>query len=293
MEREMSRIDLLKNSLYQLIGENDELLEVIQEVNDKYQQIMEIYISNDKTSSAWHCSCRIILGIKELPILYEICEEIAEGFNIIACKKIESKYSSYGNGCILRYLNINSDEKTEPYPSDIIDGTNLFAEKQNESFSEVDTLVLFALDYSICHEVGHLLLDREDKDVIYKEIDADCFAFETIKKVYNTETSKDQNLAYSRLIGAFIGISSILLFRKPECENRDTDHPHTIERMLSMLNNWQIDSNSSLWEIGCYILEKWLNTNGMPLPWHKEDALSFQDKLLIAYSRINDNHQYI
>ena len=289
----MSRIDLLKNALYQLINENQELLEVIQEINDKYQQILEICISNNKTSSAWHCSCKIILGIKNLPILYEICEEVAEGFNIVACKKIESKYSSYGNDGIHRYVNIVSDEKTEPYPSDIIYDTNLFTEKQNDSFSAVDTLVLFALDYSICHEVGHLLLDSERKNIIDKEDEADYFAFETISKAHDIEKCTDQDLAESRLIGTFIGIASVLLFREPECENRDTDHPHTIERMLSMLKNWQVENNSSLWEIGCYIIEKWANRNGILLPWNKENTLSFHDKFLVACSKINEKHQYI
>lgn len=292
----MKKIDTFKNALYQLVGENLVLVEKIKIVNAKYPQIMEISISDDKTSSAWHDSNKIILGIKMLPQLYSICKEITKSFNISACMNVESKYSSCGEGSIRGLLSVYNNDVTCTPPSQIVESTNFLNENsknQKKEFTAVDTLVLCALEYSICHEVGHLLYDKEELKSIEKETTADKFAFQVIKKQYKSELNVNCPIVYSRVIGTFLGVSSVLFYRKSEEENSDIEHPHTIERMYSMLNNWQVSCDSSLWELGCYLIEKWTDNNGMTLPWCNQGNSSFQDKFMCAYNRINREHQYV
>lgn len=293
----MKKTGILRNALYQLVGENSSMVKKIKEVNAGYPHIMEICISDDKTSSAWHDSNKIILGIKMLPQLYAICEEITNSFNISSCMNVESKYSSYGEGNIRGILSVSSNDVSCTPPSCIIEKIDFLTENSDSKikkkyFSAIDTMTLFALGYSICHEVGHLLYDDDIKDSIVKEINADKFAFQVIKDVYDNEINDNNALAHSREIGTFLGVASVLFFRKPECENNDTDHPHTIERMYSMLNYWQIDDSSLLWEIGCHLIEKWINDNAMELPWHKDGTLSYKNKFMCAYGKINEKHQY-
>ena len=293
----IKKIDTLKNAPYQFVGENPALLETIKVVNAKYFQIMEISISDDKASSAWHDSNKIILGIKKLPQLYSICQEITNTFNISACMNVESKYSSYGEESIRGILSVYNNDVTCTPPSVILEPLRFLADISGKNTkvvncSAVDTLVLFAIDYSVCHEVGHLLKDSENQDPIEKETIADKFAFQVIKDMYDKETKENVEIANSREIGAFIGVSSVLFYRKPNEENDDKNHPHTIERMYSMLKYWEIDGSSKLWRLGCYLIERWININGMELPWNKNDTLSYKDKFMCAYSRINKEHQY-
>lgn len=291
----MRKIDTLKNALYQLVGENSALVEKIKVVNAKYPQIMEISISDDKTSSAWHDSNKIILGIKMLPQLYTICEKITNKFNITACMNIESKYSCYGDESIRGLLSVYNNEITCTPPSQIIESINFLNENcknQKKEFTAVDTLVLYSIEYSICHEVGHLLYDNEIQNSIKKELRADEFAFQIAKNQYEVEMKNNTPIAYSRKIGTLLGVSSVLFYRKQNEENDDKGHPHTIERMYSMLNNWQIGHDSLLWEIGCYLIEKWTGNNGIPLPWKNDDNSSFRDKFMCVYSRIDKNHLY-
>lgn len=294
----MNKIEIFKKALYQLVGSNQELTNKIKESNDEYDSILELVISDDKSSSAWYKLNKIILGIKMLPRLYQLCEDISQKFDIKVCLGVDSKYSDYEHDNIRELLSIYNNEVTDTPPSLIL-GSILFLSGNCENklekvfYSAADTLVLFALDYSICHEVGHLLKDDESKSPIEKEQYADNFAFHLLKEMYQKEMHIDEGLANSRKIGTFLGIASVLYFRKPEEDNDDKGHPHTIERMYSMLNNWQVESNSLLWEIGCYIIGKWTDINGMLLPWDTDESLSYQDKFMCAYKRINKEHQYV
>ena len=195
----MDKIDTLKNALYQLVGENHALVEIIKVVNAKHPQIMEICISDNKTSSAWHDSNHIFLGIQMLPQLYTICEDITNKFNITACMNIESKYSKYGKDSVRGILSVYSNETTCTPPSQILGSINFLNENsknQKKEYSAVDTLVLCAIEYSLCHEVGHLLRDSESQDPIEKERKADEFAFQVIKEVYDNEINDNSSSSF-------------------------------------------------------------------------------------------------
>ena len=81
-----------------------------------------------------------------------------------------------------------------------------------------------------------------------------------------------------------MGIAQMLMYRTPQQELDDKAHPHSIERLYSLLDNLGIKDDSNYWELACIIVSKWCEKNKMADTWTKKTSVTYKDKFIDAYT---------
>ena len=140
--------------------------------------------------------------------------------------------------------------------------------------------------YSLFHEIGHIVNDRiiPETEQMQREIVADDFAFKAIKTV----CSNNEDISDAWLKGVIIAIDQMLLYLPASQEIEDKDHPHSIERMYTLLSFWGNPKNC-FWELAYNMVCVWCKKNSLSITWEEENSLSFKDKFTDAYIHFRNN----
>ena len=287
-QSEMKQIELLRSVIYQIIGENRLLLDAIEFVTDNsnyYNVQIEIVYYRDFEGSSK--DGKIIMGIPDIVDFYSVAKELFPCLLGNSNYVIETKYSDLGNKDKIRnkVCVCIADAEKELVSNEL--GKSYFF--QTEDFSIYDELAIYALAYSLCHELGHVLHDRYILRTEFntRERAADYFAFEAIKHIASNNNSD------SRLKGAIIGIAQMLLHRSPQEEVDDIKHPHSIERLYALLDFWGIEKDSPYWDLAYNIVILWCNRNEKPVTWERTSSISPKDKFIDAYVHFRKNPKQI
>ena len=250
-QSEMKQIELLRSVIYQIIGENRLLLDAIEFVTDNSNYYnVQIEIVYYRDFEGSSKDGKIIMGIPDIVDFYSVAKELFPCLLGNSNYVIETKYSDLGNK---------------------------------------DKIRIYALAYSLCHELGHVLHDRYIplNEFNTRERAADYFAFEAIKHIASNNNSD------SRLKGAIIGIAQMLLHRSPQEEVDDIKHPHSIERLYALLDFWGIEKDSPYWDLAYNIVIIWCSRNEKPVTWERTSSISPKDKFIDAYVHFRKNPKQI
>lgn len=280
----MKKIKLLKATIYQIIGENKFLLDAIELVKSisKYNNI-EIDIVYNRYCSGSSDNGNIVIGIPDIVDFHTIAKELFPNFSDTTDFVIETKYSDIrSNDKIRNIVCVNLANREQELVFEKLESSDFF---KSNKLSEYDKITIFALAYSLCHEIGHVLHDRYrlENEFFTKERVTDYFSFEAIKYISNNNNSD------LRLKGAIIGIAQTLLYRSLQEEDDDKKHPHSIERLHALLDFWGIEDDSPYWELAYKIVLIWCGRNQEPVTWERATSISPKDKFIDAYTHFRKN----
>lgn len=285
----MKQLELLISAIYQIIGENKFLLDAIEYVKSiSNYSVIKIDIVHNRYCGGSFKDEKIIIGIPDILDFYTIAKELFPNLSLLDDYIIDTKYSDLRNKDNIRNkvcVDLSNAEKTLVYEK--FDSSDLF--KLNKK-SDYDKITIYALAYTLCHEIGHLLHDRyiPRNEFFTKERVADYFSFEVIKYISSHNNNSD-----SRLKGAIIGIAQMLKHRTPQQENDDKEHPHSIERLYSLLDFWGIEDDSPYWELAYNIVLIWCGRNKESVSWERTTSISPKDKFIDAYVHFRKNPKQI
>ena len=284
----MKQSELLISVIYQIIGENKFLLDAIEFVKSiSNYNIIEIDIVHNRNCGGSFNDGKIIIGIPDILDFYTIANELFPNLSFPEDYIIDTKYSDWGNQDNIRNkvsVYLSNAEQTPVFEK--LDGSDLF---KSNKLSDCDKLTIYALAYSLCHEIGHVLHDRyiQKYEFFTKEHIADIFSFEAIKSI------SCNNKVESILKGAIIGIAQMLMHRTPQQEIDDKEHPHSIERLYSILDLWGVEDDSPYWELAYNIVLLWCGRNKEPVTWERATSISSKDKFIDAYVNFRKNPKQI
>ena len=284
MNTKNEKSERLEQIIYQIIGENQFLLDSIEFVKNisNYNSI-EIDVVHYRDCEGSSDNGKIFMGVPDIVDFYTIAKEIFPNLSIPDDYIINTKYSDLGDKDNIRNKVCVYLSNAEQIPVfEKLDSSDLF---NSIKLSDYDKITIYALAYMLCHEIGHVLHDRyiQKNEFFTKEHNADIFSFEAIKSISNN--NKDE----SRLKGAIIGIAQMLIHRTPQQEIDDKEHPHSIERLYSLLNFWGIEEDSPYWDIAYNIVQIWCSRNEEPVTWERVSSISPKDKFIDAYVHFRKN----
>lgn len=283
----MVKIEKLINIIYHIIGENKFLLDTISSLKDRSYYNLLVNIDYGKGSDGSSDNGNINVGVLDIIESYRLSKELNININEDNYNRIQNNY----------YLSSDDDYVRNMF-SVSIPGANLdLVTKQLEQSdflrqdipSKYDRLTYYSLAYSICHEIGHVIHDAyiPRYESFTRERIADMFAFEAIKSICaNNDEINDVGLK-----GAIIGVGQMLISMPPEEDKSDKDHPHSIERLYSLLDFWGVANDSYYWELAYNIVQKWSNKNRIPIDWERENSIKYKDKIIDAYMHFRKNPQ--
>ena len=231
-----------------------------------------VKISNDYDSYGSKSYCEVKLGLGNLTKLLNICNHFCQ-LNIIE-HNIDND--------ILVYLP-DDEICIDCFDISEVDLDNIEFLKDN-SIDSVGTLAIYALAFTLFHELGHVKYDDDSMLQIEKERTADIFALEVLCE----SCSQKQNIRLEdnpKFLGAFLENILILLVSKPKDAEMATSHPHTIERIYLFLEYFHIKENSFLWKYAYDTMVEWANDNYIDMAFVKDSSISIKDKLLDFYHR--------
>ena len=284
----MKESELLISAIYQIIGENKFLLDTIELINNisNYNGI-EVEVVHYRGCAGSSDNGKIFIGVSDIVDYYTIAEELFPKLSLLDDYVIDKKYSDFGNKDNIRNkvcVYLSNAKKT--LVEEKLDSSNLF---KSNKLSNYNKIIIYALAYSLCHEIGHVLHDRYiPQNAFYtKERIADYFAFEAIKHIASNNNSD------TRFKGAIIGIAQMLLHRSLQEEVDDIEHPHSIERLYVLLDFWGIEDDSPYWKLAYNIVLIWCRRNEEPLTWERDSSISPIDKFIDAYINFRKNPKQI
>lgn len=282
----MEQLDKLKTITYQLIGENKFILDALEYKKLRENVLPSIELSDMRGSEYWSDNVNTIrLGIPDiiesLKMSKSLNFELKYKFRIV---NLYSEYEYRYKNCYGIILNMPMGEDGKESIEKQLNNTD-FLKKGRLSLYEVLTIYSFA--YSLYHEIGHCILNRfmPETRPLCREYSADNFAFEALKSMKSTEEEE------VLLLGAIIGIINVLDIRTPEEEGKDTKHPHSIERLYTLLDFWNITDDSPYWKYSFDEVYRWCMKHNAPLTWMKETSMTYKDKFTDAYLHYRKDFQ--
>lgn len=272
----MNKLELLINTVYQVVGENHYLIDAIQKIKQLgIAAKVVIHINDEKGSLSNSKSGDIIYGVKDLIPIYKFSKLYSQIIDSKAEYIIDNNYSDYNNGKNLHdYISVECSTPEQHLVLDRLEEIDFLKE---ETLSLFDIVTIFSISYTLAHEIGHILYDNEIENQIERERKADSFAFESIKSMI-----KNDSIDNYRILGAFNGMAHVLLGRTQFEEQNDDLHPHSIERLFALLESLELDNNSIFWELAYNVVCKWHNVYGIPLVWDNPASYSFKEKMVDA-----------
>ena len=275
----MKQIEFLRTIIYQLIGENQFLLNAIDCVKQRDDTVPFVDLSNCGGSSYWPPR-RIIIGVPDIIG----CNNLLQSIDILQDEdlifQIIKNYWDLKDR-FKRCSGVIVNMPMTQFECDEIE--NLLKKscflKDEKCLSIYDAATIYSLAYSLYHEFGHVIHNEyiPDSAPFKRENVADTFAFEAVKSMMN-----DKN-EIILIVGVFISIIYVLKKRTPKEETDDKDHPHSIERLYSFLLFWGIPDDSDYWKLAYEVISKWCNKNRLPITWERATSESPKDKFTDAY----------
>lgn len=275
----MNQTKILKTIIYQLIGENPFLLATFECIKQRLEKLPLVDLSNMYGSSYWPPN-KIIIGVPDIIGCYNLLQNIEflqdEDFTF----QIKTDYKNHME-CVKRCSGIIVNMPMTQFECDEIEkllkGSSFL--KDETGLSIYDIATIYSLAYSLYHEFGHVLHNKYilESEPIKREKAADLFAFEAVKSMKNVENNT------FLLLGTLTGIIFVLEKRTPQEEFDDKNHPHSIERLYSLLDFWGIPDNSKYWELAYNVVGGWCEKNDILISWEKDTYESYKDKFIDAY----------
>ncbi len=276
----MGKIEKLKMFIYQIIGESEFLVNSLRGISNQSCISLQININFDRNSMASLKNLMVYIGIPDIIASFDLSNTLNLRLDADDIYTINSQYSDYNSKENVRgIVNVNIPGADK----DLVDkqlNDSLFL--NDDSPSQIDTISIFSLAYSLCHEIGHIVHDKDipETEKMKREIVADLFAFEAIKSM----CVQGHAMNDARIKGAIVGIAQMLLYRTPQQELDDKEHPHSIERLYSLLDCIGIKDDSYYWELACIIVNKWCEKNKKADTWTKNTSVTYKDKFIDAYT---------
>lgn len=283
----MEKIERVKSIIYQIVGENIFLLDNLALLKNRDYPNLIVNIESDRGSDGSYNNGNINIGVLDIVDSYNLSRELTNHSSFVNDNINKSNFFVSALNEDIRYLvNVGIPGSDVNLATKQLEDSDFL--KQDE-FSINDQLSIYSLAYSIFHEIGHVIHDVyiPKSEAFTRERIADLFAFEAIKSLCKS----DDAMSDVRLKGAIIGIGQMLMYLPSEIEKNEKEHPHSIERLYSLLDFWGIPYNSYYWEYAYKIVQKWTDKNHIPIIWERESSRLFKDKLTDAYIRFRKNPQ--
>ncbi len=271
------QLERLKAVIYQIIVENVILLHAIDFIKLRDRVFPPIMFSCIGGSEYDPHTKNIIISVKDIVKYFELAKSY--NLDIETVFRINPLYKDYSvcrKECpeILLEMPMTEDE------SNLVKG--LLSDSQflqNDDVALNDAIAIYALAYTLYHEIGHIMLNNyiPISETIIREDSADKFAFESVRSMRGYEEEE------ILLLGVFIGIIHVLEILNPQDESNDKEHPHSIERLYTLFDFWGIEDDSQFWEFGYNAVIKWCVKHNQPKKWDKGSSISFKDRFISAY----------
>lgn len=270
----MSKLETLKSFIHRIICQNEVVNNALREYLQE-ERIKCLYVQIVP-------NCGHYANISDISVLVGV-PDVVEYYNLAKKLDCGNKLSSYLRAidivskCSTTEISINffAYNCEEHLINSVLEESDLL---NNESPTIHDNLTMQALSFSLFHEIGHLLNDKSlsSYSQMTKEYKADEFAFVSI-------TSNCTNYDTAAFFGALISIGQILLKRCKDEEVKDTEHPHSIERMYELFHFWHISDESPFWETAYSIIREWTKRYNIDISWIKGSSSSYKEKVYDAY----------
>lgn len=268
-------IKKLISFIYQIIGKNKFLLSALECIKQRDNMLVPIELSCYKGSEYIHSTNTLRLSIKDMIR----CLELSKNKRNL---NIKIKFNLTFNDCSLFKDRCNEVVIEKPGTEGERQELNKIIEKldyfKNNYLSIYDSIAFYSLSYSLCHEIGHVLHDKyiHESEPIKREKAADSFAFEAVKSMRVFENND------VLLLGVLIGMINVLGEMTPQKEEDDKEHPHTIERICTLLDFWEIEDESCFWEISYNEIKDWCSIHNQSMKWDKDASFSYKDRVVSA-----------
>ena len=273
----MDKLKTLKAIIYQICDDSQYFKKSLK---DKGISHVSIKLSYTEGSLGSAQDLVIDLSIKDIVETYAFFKRFISNLDSIDCFRLNNKYSDYIRSINIRkIINVYIPSPDESLVVNQLDNSDFLSE---ETISELDTIAIYAMSYSLFHEFGHVLYDNElpESEQIVKECKADEFAFRAIKAIPCTDNAN--------LLGSMMGISYVMHKLKPEVELSDKKYPHSIERLFALLDFWSIADDSQYWNLAYQVVCIWSEKNSLPMTWIKQTSDLDKDRFMDTYLYIKD-----
>lgn len=283
----MDQIHTLITLMYQLIGDNRFLIDAMNSMIQRGDRLPSIELTYTAGSEYWHSTNIIIMGLSDVID----CYVHAQGFNFQPTPMINvnTDYDNYNakfEKCKGISISMPMTESECLITGKLFSDTYFLKEKE---MSIYDALTVYSLAYSLYHEIGHALHDKDipEAEPIKREIAADAFAYEALKSMCEIE---DGDVL---LLGTIIGVTHVFNKLSYDQEKVDDKHPYTIERLYQLLVFWGLKDNSPIWDLIIIIIKKWCKKNILSMEWDNDNFNSNKEKFTKAYQQfrkiVNDS----
>ena len=273
------KTEYINNIILRLIGENDLLLSVIDIIKQRDGRLPTIDLSDSCGSIYTYDRNAIVIGLQDIIECYRISKRF--GCDVEYQLNVKDHHFDFNEVSERFSIIINAPACERDNIEKILNESDFLNEKETSS----DMIAVYSLAYSLYHEFGHVLHDKYITNSVKRERAADTFAFESMKSLRSKE---HENIL---LGGIFIGIVNILYKEGLDYENKETSHPHGIERLYSLLDFWGISDDSYYWKLAYKILCKWCKNNHLTIGWENKASNTYKDKLFDAYIHFKKDPQ--
>lgn len=269
MRKSTNKTERLRSIIFQLIGENEYILEAIKSICACGGNKPNIGIATQKGSSCDYKTHHIGLSLPDIIGAYDKIHRLK---SIPTCNFVLDKsFGDYNsNKSIRQYVEIPSRScSAEQEITKLLEGTNFINE---DILTSMEIYAIYSMAYSLYHEIGHLIYDKYIPDIeqIRREQVADMFAFRAIKSFEIKGNEK------TLILGTLIGVTFIFERTTPQIEKDDKEHPYTVDRITTLLNYWGVPDESLFWELAYKEFKNWcINTS---VDWENKTNCSGKEK---------------
>lgn len=277
----MTQPQKLKGIIFTLIGDNQTLFSQIKNSFEKEHEKQSKINLNIYTYKGSGCNydrhnniITIDLGCQDVLDTYSCIDRYMPKDNKRPKFSINKKYFEFGNK-VVEFIAYNDDIPGESI-KECLKETDFLSE---DNYSVKDIITIYSLAYTLYHEFGHVFNDNSLCCQMQKEFVADEFAFSMLSEM---SSNKDDDTILCQRLGFLLGIAQVLLNRKSDDEDKDIEHPHSIERIYNFLKSLNIKPEDKLYDISLKIIDDWLEKQDIIINWIDEDSIT-------SYQRITDH----
>lgn len=270
------KTQLLQEGIFHLIGENHLLLDEIKRAFNGRK--LGLVITPERSSGCSHDDYNgdetIYIGISIIDNIYLLCHEILHGCNDLEYEVYQGFFDINCPDNLFSFIDCSVAPMDENHVSNILETSKFL---KDNCYSKTDIVSLFAIAYSLYHEIGHALFDKKYDIQIKREKHADEYAFWCLKSI--CDSSNDDVVVRYRQKGFLAGIAMMLFAQDYDEQKKDKDHPYTIERIYNYLRFIQADDNSELWKIAYGYIQQWVEKYNINVEWQNPSLSTYAEKV--------------
>ena len=276
----MKQPQKLKGIIFTLIGDNQTLFSQIKNFCEKEHEKQSKINLNIYTSKGSGCNYDRHNNIITIDLG---CQDVLDTYSVIDTyvqKDINPQEFPF-NEQYLKVAEVIAYDDEIPGESikECLKETDFLPE---DNYSVKDIITIYSLAYTLYHEFGHVFNDNSLCCQMQKEFVADEFAFSMLSEM---SLNKDDDTILCQRLGYLLGIAQVLLNREKEDEDKDIEHPHSIERIYNFLKSLNIKPEDKLYDISLKIIDDWLEKQDIIINWIDEDSIT-------SYQRITDHYMH-